>query len=390
MRRGEGRRGRRVRGRRPDRVGRRLFARGFDRGGRGRSVCRVRGGRRFRGRGLEGGLERVQEGAFDRAVVAEAHFALGRVHVDVHLPGRQGQEENGRRAHVARTPRIGLAQGVGDGGGGRRASVDENVLVAPGGQGAVGALQESGHADGRTGVRRLDREEGGEEVGAEQIAHAVGELFGGRQAVEFASVDGKRESDLRMGEGVRGEHRLDMAFLRRGRVQELAPRGDVAEKVAHFHARSRGTARRAHVAQCARVDDELRAFVCVRPACRQRETGYGRDGGHGFAAEAERVDAFDVVNIQDFGGRLALERQKRVLFRHAAPVVLHGNELASARRNGDADVLCAGVQGVFDEFLDDRSRSLDDLSRGDLVRHVERQHVDMSIAVKTQSKSPSV
>jgi len=36
----------------------------------------------------------------------------------------------------------------------------------------------------------------------------------------------------------------------------------------------------------------------------------------------------------------------------------------------DLQAACAGVDGVFDQFLDDRCRAFDDLAGGDLVRQL--------------------
>ena len=49
-----------------------------------------------------------------------------------------------------------------------------------------------------------------------------------------------------------------------------------------------------------------------------------------------------------------------------------------------------GVEGVFDELLDDRSRPFDDLARGDLLRDFGRQNVDAVHRPSSFTISPEV
>ena len=187
-----------------------------------------------------------------------------------------------------------------------------------------------------------------------------------------------------MGEGVDREDLPDVVFFRGAGAEKLAACGHVAEEVADLDERAGRTADGADFRERAGVHLNRRALVRVgAPGC-EREAGDGGDGGNGFAAEAECVNFLDVADVADFGGRLALEREDGVVLRHAAAVVLHGDELASALGDGDGDLLRASVDGVFDEFLDNGGRAFDDLARGDLVRHVKREDPHVSVSVRNQ------
>ena len=48
-------------------------------------------------------------------------------------------------------------------------------------------------------------------------------------------------------------------------------------------------------------------------------------------------------------------------------VVAHAHQADAAALDVDLDALRAGVEAVFDQFLDDRGRPLDHLAGGDLV-----------------------
>ena len=64
---------------------------------------------------------------------------------------------------------------------------------------------------------------------------------------------------------------------------------------------------------------------------------------------------------------MALDRERKVGFVHAAPVVGHPDEPPPARLDRDLDRPRAGVERVLDQFLDRRSRPLDHFARGDAI-----------------------
>ena len=66
---------------------------------------------------------------------------------------------------------------------------------------------------------------------------------------------------------------------------------------------------------------------------------------------------------------MTLERHARVSRRHAGAVVNDLDQSAAGVLDYDADVGCSGIDGVFDQLLDHRSRTLDHFSGGYLVGH---------------------
>jgi hypothetical protein len=67
---------------------------------------------------------------------------------------------------------------------------------------------------------------------------------------------------------------------------------------------------------------------------------------------------------------MALDRQSSVLRFHAFAVVFDADQFLAAEIDRDADPPRARVKGVFDEFLDDRRRTLHNFARRDLIREV--------------------
>ena len=69
---------------------------------------------------------------------------------------------------------------------------------------------------------------------------------------------------------------------------------------------------------------------------------------------------------------MTLECEKRIVAIHAVAVVGDANELATAGFDFDANAICAGVEGVFEEFFDDGGGTIDDFTGSNLVRHLVR------------------
>ncbi len=72
-------------------------------------------------------------------------------------------------------------------------------------------------------------------------------------------------------------------------------------------------------------------------------------------------------------------RETRIFLRHALAVIRHAQKARAARHDFDFDFLRARVDGVFDEFLDDRGWPLDDFASrnlvdGAVIKHMNRTH----------------
>src|SRR5207247_6934802 len=96
-----------------------------------------------------------------------------------------------------------------------------------------------------------------------------------------------------------------------------------------------------------------------------------RDRGNRWqrlAAKPERADRGEIAGAPDLAGRVAFDRQPRIVRLHAFAVVFDADLLLSPELGVDLHAACAGVDGVFDELFDDRRRSLDHLAGGALVR----------------------
>ena len=224
-------------------------------------------------------FDRFGNSALYRVVVSEADLSLRRMDVDVDLVRRQLDEEEKRRLYVALPVWIRLAHGVGNRRRGRGPSVHEHVLLVPRRHREVRFFYVAPDAHGvclRFG-RRLKGNEAFDEFRAVDVEQPIGERSRGRKSVKLPPVDREREADAGMRERVDREYALYAAFLRCGRAQELAPRGNIAEEVAHLHERPRRAARRARLHELSRVDDDLSPLVGVVAPRHEGKARHRRD-----------------------------------------------------------------------------------------------------------------
>src|SRR5690348_15817361 len=84
----------------------------------------------------------------------------------------------------------------------------------------------------------------------------------------------------------------------------------------------------------------------------------------------------EVFGIFNFRGRVALEGEQGIVTYHAAAIVHHLDQLASATLHVHLDAGCTGIKGVLQQLLQDGSRALHHLSSGDFVGNMFGKNVD--------------
>ena len=161
-----------------------------------------------------------------------------------------------------------------------------------------------------------------------------------------------------------------MFFLGAGGTHEFFAGGGIEEEVADDDFGAGGATFWGGGDDFAAVDDDFHALHGFVAAGTEGEFGDGGDAGDGFAAEAESDDIEDVVVIIYLAGGVGLDAQQRVVLIHAAAVVGDGDGLEPGLFDADGDLVGAGVDGVFDELLDDGGGAFDDLAGGDLIADV--------------------
>ncbi len=110
----------------------------------------------------------------------------------------------------------------------------------------------------------------------------------------------------------------------------------------------------------------------------------GRDRRERFAAEAERRDGKQIVGGAELRSGVALEGEQRVVAYHAAAVVHDADELAAAAFDLDADAGGAGIERVFEQFLDHGRGTVHHFAGGDLVGDLVGEYVDAAHGLRVR------
>jgi hypothetical protein len=127
----------------------------------------------------------------------------------------------------------------------------------------------------------------------------------------------------------------------------------------------------------------VRAIALHRPAgiilararteLQARHRGYTRQR---LATKPQAVDLLQIIQRGDLAGGVPRQRQRQFLAADTAAVIAHPDALLAALLDIHLDAAGAGIEAVFQQFLDHRGRPLDDLTGSDLVDQLGRQYLD--------------
>jgi hypothetical protein len=344
---------------------------GSGRGGAGRQG-RHHARRGGRGRLLAGFAQALADGPDDEAAhqagIAKAHFRLGRMDVDVKFTRRHAQEQHQQgMAAAGHDVAIGAADGAGGELVAHRPGVDEDMLQPGGRPRHGGQADEAGQPDALApGLQ-------GEAVVGEVAPHHLGDAAGravgagaGGKIEEPALAGGERKGDFGMGHGQAAHDVAHLGGLGAFGTQELEAGGHGMEEIAHLHRGARGMGGGAHPALLASLDADLVGGLGAVGARGDPQARHRADGSQRLAAKPQGGDVHQIV-VGELGGGMALDGQFQVVGRHAGAVVDHPDEVAPAAGKVDGDAPGTGIDGVFQQLLDDARGPLDDLAGGDAV-----------------------
>ena len=75
---------------------------------------------------------------------------------------------------------------------------------------------------------------------------------------------------------------------------------------------------------------------------------------------------------------MAFEGKECIITHHAGAVIRNADQLAAAAFHLDADTCRSSIEGVLEQLLDHRGRSVNHLACGDLVRYQVGKNADTS------------
>ena len=313
--------------------------------------------------------QRADDEAAHEAGIAEAHFGLGRVDVDVDRARLAADEQRQRRVppggqkiHVGGTHRA-REQLVA-----HRPAVDVKILRH--GIGPVPRRQAGEALEGEAFALGHDLDGVVAELAAEDLDDAGQAAFGAVRAggaVEAGcSLAHQGEAHLRMGDRHPSQNIRDRLRLGPVAFQEFQPCRRCRKEVAHLDAgagrMSGGLDRRL----APLVDANRMGVLGAGAATRDLEQRDGADGGQGLAPKAEGGDVRQIA-VGDFRGGVALDAEREIVRVHASAVVDDANQTPPTCLDHDIDVAGPRVDRVLDELLHGGGRALDDLACRDAV-----------------------
>ena len=153
--------------------------------------------------------------------------------------------------------------------------------------------------------------------------------------------------------------------------------GRVVKQIAHADGGALGTAGVAHLTGHAAVQMQHGAALAAPLAGENIHMGYGADGRQRLAAKAQRADGVQVVGGAQLAGGVAQKRRRELLRRNAAAVIADAKIGQTAALKFRHNGACAGVNGVFQQFLCHAGRAFHHLAGGDQVRHMGAELLDL-------------
>jgi hypothetical protein len=164
------------------------------------------------------------------------------------------------------------------------------------------------------------------------------------------------------------------------RFQEFEAGRRRVEKIAHLDARALAERRRLHGGFHPAFDPDGPSVVAAALAAGDAEATDGADRGQRFAAEAEMIDAQEMV-VGKLRGAMALDRQRELVAVHADAVVADDHEALPALLQRHVDARRTGIDRILDQLFQRRGRTLDHLAGGDAIDEGFRQKANRHAAI---------
>ncbi len=315
------------------------------------------------------------DGGLDPGRGAESHFPLGRVDIDIHL---DWVEAEGQHSHGEHSPREtgahGLAQGEKNSPVLDRAAVDQDVEpLAQAGRVLRGA-QEPGDGyplpfpgQGDENLRRLFSPE---------IPDPALEPGGRGEGKYGLAVAGQEKRRARRPQCPGDDLALDVPPLDPVGLEKLAPGRGVEEELAHP---DRGPLGRPAVggfqdASPGYPDPVGGQFP--RGTGNDFQQGNPGDAGQGLPAEPHGLHPGEGLVAGELAGGVPLQGKQDIVPVHPPPVVGDGDLGKAGTGDRNLDPVGGGVERIFQQFLDHRSRALHHLAGGNLVDHLFGKYPD--------------
>ncbi|MCY1178694.1 hypothetical protein D9M73_190590 [compost metagenome] len=164
--------------------------------------------------------------------------------------------------------------------------------------------------------------------------------------------------------------------------EELAPGRGVEEQVTHFDRGTDRMRRRLHSGgHVAAFGFHLPGLFGIAGSRGQGQACDRADRCQRLTTKTQAHDPLEVFQVANLAGGVPGQGQRQVVGGDAATVVAHAQQLHPALLDVHVDAPGTGVQAVFQQLLDHRSRALDHLAGGNLVGQPRAEQLDASAVV---------
>ena len=324
---------------------------------------------------MQGAVEEVM----DHAAVTKTHFMLGWVNVDVHRRRIDFQKQHeGRVPAVEQHVAIGLAHRMGHQLVAHHAAIDVEILqirlAAGEGRQADPTPQTQATTLDLDGQRLLQKSRPANRSDAARTADFVASLVQGKHGLAVVT---QVESHIEPRQRQALDHLLQVIKLGLFRAQELAPRRGIEKQVTHFHRGTHWVCSRLHTRlHVTAFGFHLPGLVGVGGTRGQGQARHRADRRQRLATKAHAEHRLEIFQLTNLAGGMARQCQRQVVRGDTTTVITHLEQFDTALLDVDIDTPRTGVQAVFQQFLGDRSRTLDHLARSDLVGQARAEQMN--------------
>ena len=161
-------------------------------------------------------------------------------------------------------------------------------------------------------------------------------------------------------------------------TQKAPPCRGIEKQVAHGDGGATGMPRRRdrrrHVST---FDLDLPAFGFPFHVTGQGQSRDRADRRQRFTTKAQRANGFQIIQPANLAGSVTRQRQRQVIAFNAMTIVTHLEQLHAALLHIHIHGLRPRIEGVFQQFLEDRGGSLDHLTGSNLVGQAGIEQLDL-------------
>ena len=150
-------------------------------------------------------------------------------------------------------------------------------------------------------------------------------------------------------------------------LEELAPCRDIKENVLDHEIAANGAGVGFLTLALRRIDHQAGSQLLVMATGSQLDLRDSSNRCQSLATKAHRLQCKQVIGRTYFARAVTFKRQACVGLTHPHPIINDLNQGAPGILQNNLNVACLGVDGIFHQFLDDVSGSLNDLASGNLV-----------------------